>query len=78
MSYNIDEYVIGWRFNGLRDGEKCRIYLKSFSCGTSMKRLHDRTQTHSHAPTLTYTHGDDPNFLKAGLQILALELDTKP
>ena len=22
MSYNVAEYVIEWRFNGLRDGEK--------------------------------------------------------
>ena len=31
MSYNVAEYVNGWRFNGINDDEKkFRIYLKPF------------------------------------------------
>ena len=51
MSYDIAEYVSGWRFNGLHDDDKWRICLKPFSYGEPMRRS-KLTSTH----TYTHTH----------------------
>ena len=47
MSYNIAEYIIGWGFNVLHDGEKWRIYLKLFE--HLINEVFKRTSTYSNA-----------------------------
>ena len=49
MSYNVAEYVHGWLFCDLQEGEKGRIYLKPFSSGPPTKHTgHTHTHIHIH------------------------------
>ena len=51
MRCNVAEYVNGWRFNGLYDGEKWLIYLKPFfmrSTNEASKQTNTRTHARTH------------------------------
>ena len=63
MSYNIAKYVIGWRFNGLHDGETMvnlsqTIFLRSNNEVLKGTNTHTHSQhvlTHAHTHTHTHT-----------------------
>ena len=54
--YNIAEYVVGWLFSGLEDGEKMADLSQSFSTGPPMRDTHTHTHTHTNTHTHTHTH----------------------
>ena len=59
MSYNVIEYIIGWHFNRLHEGEKWQIYLKPFFYvhhGVVHRRIHTHTHAHTHSDTHSDTH----------------------
>ena len=51
MSYNVAEYIIGWGFNGLHDGEIIAYLFQTVfvrSSNEAFKRTSTQTHTHTH------------------------------
>ena len=53
-SYNVGEYVSGWRFNGLHDGEKMAD-LSQIVIVRSTNEVFTRANTHTHTHKRTQT-----------------------
>ena len=59
MGYNVDEYVLGCRFNGLQDGETM-VDLSQTDFVRSSIDAFQRTNTQIHTNTRTHTYGHTP------------------
>ena len=55
MIYNVDEYITGWRFNGLHDGKRNGELSQTVFVWLSNNTF-KRTDTHTHTHTYTHTH----------------------
>ena len=61
MSYNIAEYVVGWRFNSLHNGETMAdlsqtVFVRYKNGAFKWTNTHKHTNTQAHTHTHTYTH----------------------
>ena len=61
MSYNVAEYVIGWRFNGQHDGDKMTdisptVFVWSINEVLKWTDTHTYSHAHTHTHTHTYSH----------------------
>ena len=62
MSYNIAEYVIGWRFNGLHD-DKTMANLSQTTFVRSNNEAFKWTNTHTFTHTHTHTDTNPMNAI---------------